>query len=116
MRLLLVAELLLAPFLVESRVLTGVGRTAAAGGVGLLGLLVSLAAYPAFVPWLGPTGGAVGSMLAYAVMTLLAHRAVRADRGPAWGAATPVVARAARPCPPRRSAARPGPCPPREPQ
>ncbi|WP_157467367.1 O-antigen polysaccharide polymerase Wzy [Frankia sp. QA3] len=79
MRLLLVAELLLAPFLVECRALTGLGRTGAAGGVGLLGLAVSLLTYPVLVPWQGPSGAAVGSMLAYALMTALARRALRGE-------------------------------------
>ncbi|CAJ60711.1 putative 3-demethylubiquinone-9 3-O-methyltransferase [Frankia alni ACN14a] len=79
MRLLLVAELLLAPFLVECRALTGLGRTGAAGGAGLLGLAVSLATYPVLVPWRGPAGAAIGSMLAYALMTALARRALRGE-------------------------------------
>ncbi|MCM3923126.1 oligosaccharide flippase family protein, partial [Frankia sp. AiPs1] len=79
MRLLLLAELLLAPFLVECRALTGLGRTRAAGGAGLLGLAVSLATYPVLVPWRGAVGAAIGSMLAYAVMTALARRALRGE-------------------------------------
>ncbi|MCK9921667.1 O-antigen polysaccharide polymerase Wzy [Frankia sp. AgPm24] len=78
MRLLLVAELLLAPFLIECRMLTGLGRTRAAGAVGLAGLLLSVATYPVLVPWLGATGAAIGSMIAYGAMTLLARRALRA--------------------------------------
>ncbi|MCM3885105.1 lipopolysaccharide biosynthesis protein, partial [Frankia sp. R82] len=89
MRLLLVAELLLAPFLIECRVLTGLGRTRAAGSVGLIGLLLSVGTYPVLVPWLGATGAAIGSMIAYAVMTLLVRRALRSHLA---DGATPVVA------------------------
>ncbi|WP_235489233.1 polysaccharide biosynthesis C-terminal domain-containing protein, partial [Frankia sp. AvcI1] len=59
--------------------MTGLGRTGAAGGAGLLGLAVSLATYPVLVPWRGPAGAAIGSMLAYALMTALARRALRGE-------------------------------------
>ncbi len=100
MRLLLVAELLLAPFLVECRALSGLGRTGAAGGAGLLGLAVSLVTYPVLVPWRGPAGAAVGSMLAYALMTAVARRALGGELG------TPPVIRSS---PPTASPPSPGP-------
>ncbi len=82
MRLLLAAELLLAPFLIECRVLTGLGRTRAAGGIGLVGLLLSVATYPVLVPWLGPAGGAIASMLAYTLMSVLTRLALRVELAP----------------------------------
>ncbi len=107
MRLLLVAELLLAPFLVECRALSGLGRTGAAGGAGLLGLAVSLVTYPVLVPWRGPAGAAVGSMLAYVVMTAVARRALGRELG------TPPAIRFS---PPATSPTSPGPSGPGRPR
>ncbi|WP_157155340.1 lipopolysaccharide biosynthesis protein [Diaminobutyricimonas sp. LJ205] len=69
-RVLLLAELALAPFLVVSRVLAGGGSRLGASVSGTVGAIVLLALCPFLIPPLGASGAAWASVAAYGTMSL----------------------------------------------
>jgi len=71
-RVLLIAELALAPFLVIGRVVAGLGSTLGASASGLIGVLMLLGFGVAFIPSMGAVGAAWASVIAYSSMSLTA--------------------------------------------
>ncbi|MGN6205841.1 flippase [Humibacter sp.] len=71
-RILLIAEILLSPFIVVGRTLAGVGKTWGASTCGLTGVVLLFAACFVFVPTFGAIGAAVASAVAYGAMSALA--------------------------------------------
>lgn len=71
-RILLVAELLLSPFIILGRTLAGIGRTWSASACGLLGLVLIVIFCLILVPSMGASGAALASAIAYGAMSALA--------------------------------------------
>lgn len=77
LRLLLVAELLLASWFIDNRLLVGSGRFGAASLTTAVSAFVVLAGDLILVPTFGLDGAAVASMLSYGTAAMLAHRLLR---------------------------------------
>lgn len=75
-RILLLAELALAPFLVLGRAVAGLGGTWGASIPGVVGIGVLLVGAAILIPGLGAVGAAWASVAAYAVMSLAAALAL----------------------------------------
>jgi len=73
LRLLVVAEVGLAVYYVDSSALSGQRRVREAAAAVLVGLVVALVGYATLIPWLGINGAAIASMIAYASMGAVAH-------------------------------------------
>lgn len=71
LRILLIAQLALVPFLVLSRALVGFGSTWRASLPSLLGAPTLIGCGIAWIPSFGPLGGAWASVVAYSVMSLV---------------------------------------------
>ena len=72
LRLLLLAELCLVPFLVLSRALAARGSAWRASGAGIVGLVVLVVACLILIPGRGAAGAALASVFAYATMSAVA--------------------------------------------
>lgn len=70
LRVLLLAEVLLAPYLVLSRVAAGLGMVNVAGMSGVLGLVLMLAMLATLVPTLGALGAAYSNAIVFGLMSL----------------------------------------------
>jgi O-antigen/teichoic acid export membrane protein len=84
--ILLVAEVAIASFHLDSACLAGSARLRAAAGAALVGLTVVVLGDLLLIPRFGLQGAAWASVLAYSAMALRARRALR--QGP-----TPMVSR-----------------------
>lgn len=71
-RVLLLAEIALAPFLVLGRTIAGLGSTWGAGASGLAGVAAMLISGFLLIPVLGAVGAAWSSVIAYATMSAVA--------------------------------------------
>jgi O-antigen/teichoic acid export membrane protein len=71
-RVLLIAELALAPFLVASRAIAGQGSAGAASVAGLVGAMALVTAAIVLIPPFGAVGAAWASVLAYSAMSSIA--------------------------------------------
>jgi O-antigen/teichoic acid export membrane protein len=76
LEILLIAEVAIARFYMDSRCLTGVGLVRPAAAASVMGLVAVVVADLVLIPTAGLAGAAWASVLAYAVMAFQTHRAL----------------------------------------